>query len=714
VQRNDERLNIPLKEIKMPVISVPLISSAEEKVISKVRKKRKPMNTDLQTVNARIFFLDEDVSNNTLGLRDTSYSVLRINGENKVSKTFKYTTVFVSDKKIEINKLLDTNAKIVLAYDQKKSSSREIYGKIHKVKELSRVLNKHLYEIDLVSPFYYLSLNKRYEIYQEMKVPEIITSILNRYSSLLNISNETKLDLNAFPLREYCTQHNQSDLEFITMLCEEEKISLLYEDNEQEAKVVLSNINEHPSVYSKTIEASYNLEKKFSPTLQNEVFYDYETPSTPNIVEKGESIDELSLEENSASSQLRADIKVYSLRDRLELMEGSRYSDLERYSKLNIKQDYAQAERITGKTQDIFLKDSLLVNIFESKNHKEVESIIIQTSLKAYFPNAIDELVDEQEEYAFDIEFTAISSKTIYIPVLETIKPEIKGVQTALVACGKTDTTEDINTIDVDDKGRIRVIFHFDENRPTSCFIRISTLYAGDNWGSQFFPRVNTEVIVSFINGNIDKPVIIGNLYNGNNQIPQDPQANRTQSYIKTNSLPQYEDVQGYNELLFEDKQYNELLSLRAQKDYKLHALHNSYKNIDNDQSEVIGNDEDILVKNDRATEVLNDNSLIIGGNNTQLVKQNKMETIAIAKALSIGAGYQVTVGGAKNETVGMSSTEQVGILKHMLVGKRFELSVGASKLVLNSDGSIILSGKNISINGSSKVEINAASVEIN
>ncbi|MBU3013265.1 hypothetical protein KO488_00750 [Poseidonibacter lekithochrous] len=99
-------------------------------------------------------------------------------------------------------------------------------------------------------------------------------------------------------------------------------------------------------------------------------------------------------------------------------------------------------------------------------------------------------------------------------------------------------------------------------------------MYSGNDWGAQFFPRVNTEVIVSFINGNIDKPIIIGAVYNGNNKIPYDPVANKTQSYIKTQTTP---GGGGYNELLFEDKAAAELLSLRAQKDYKLHAATRSW-----------------------------------------------------------------------------------------------------------------------------------------
>ncbi|SFV57357.1 VgrG protein [hydrothermal vent metagenome] len=165
---------------------------------------------------------------------------------------------------------------------------------------------------------------------------------------------------------------------------------------------------------------------------------------------------------------------------------------------------------------------------------------------------------------------------------------------TAIVSSGSKDTESTPNTIDVDSFGRIRVIFHFDEKYPTSCYIRFTNFSAGDGWGSQFIPRVNTEVIVNFLNGDPDRPIATGTLYNGNNKIPKELPNNKTQSYIKTQSMPGSNSQ--YNLLLFEDKAQEELVHIRAQKDYKLHALHDSTINIDHDQTEVVGHDESVSI----------------------------------------------------------------------------------------------------------------------
>ena len=339
---------------------------------------------------------------------------------------------------------------------------------------------------------------------------------------------------------------------------------------------------------------------------------------------------------------------------------------------------------------------------------------------------------------------------------------------TAIVSSGSADTESTPNTIDVDELGRIRVIFHFDSKYPTSCYIRFTNFSAGAGWGSQFIPRVNTEVIVNFLNGDPDRPVATGALYNGNNKIPKDLPVNKTQSYIKTQSMPGGAD--NFNLLLFEDKGGDELVHIQAEKNHKLHAKNDSDNNIDhderttvgNDRTENVGNNEKISIGNNRTEDVGNNEKISIGNNRTEDVGNNetisignnrkesvgsnesiqigknqslkvgknqhekvgmfKTETIGMAKALTVGLGYQVSVGAAKNETVGLSASQQVGVNKStnvgvtqsITVGERYELTVGASSLILNADGTIILKGVKILIDGGEHVEVKSELVDIN
>ncbi|MDF1880495.1 type VI secretion system tip protein VgrG [Sulfurimonas sp. MAG313] len=725
------------------------------------------MSKKLQKVKARFHLLTAQTPNKTLGISDGSYSILSIDGESSINDAYSYNIRFVSDDALPIQSIADTDAQITLQDENSPLRKRKIFGKIYKIEESSTLAKKHLYTATVVSPFFYLGLNRRYKVYQKMSALEIITEIISSSAHILNLEIDNKLDAANYPKRETCTQYNQSDAEFIIMLAQEEKFSINFDSKTHESyKMILSNMNEHAQASDEILMGSFNRSKAFTPTSQTENFYDFESPSHDYLTEDGQSISNLSLEDNNISAQLRSELKVQTIRDRLELMDGARAKDLSRYTKLNATSDYASSETISGNSESLYTDDSLLVELFEKQTKKTIKAVLTSTRLSANFPNALDEYVDETAQYSFNVSFTAIPSQTLFISAEPVIKPSISGIQTAIVSSGSPDTPSGENTIEVDEMGRIKVIFHFDNAKPTSAYVRLGTMFSGNNWGAQFLPRVNTEVIVSFINGNIDKPVIIGAVYNGNNSMPQGLPDSKTQSYIKTRSMP----GDGYNELLFEDKGEEELLSLRAQKDYKLHALHDSAINIDNDQVEEIGNDETITIGNDRVEEVKHDETMTVGndrtesvgndetinignnqsetignnrttsigsndtrtvgsndslrvgsnrsanvsGNDTTMVLQNSAETIAIAKALTVGAAYQISVGGAKNETVGMTSTEQVGLLKHIIAGKRFEVSVGGSSLILNTDGTIILKGKEIKLEGSKQVTVNGKMVEVN
>ena len=488
----------------------------------------------------------------------------------------------------------------------------------------------------------------------------------------------------------------------------------------------LCELSEHAPIHSEAIECHYNKEKQFSPSAQEQDYYDNDKPSLDYMYATGENLTSSELADNETSTQLRLGIKKQRLRDRVEKLDESLSKDLSRYAKIDAQRGYAQGVNINAISESLNAQTGITINLIDKKANKSISSVIIlKTRCKAEFPNALDEYVEDMadtKEAQYSVEFDAIPSEIIYKPDTSIDKPKIYSLQTAIVSNANKETSKYANQIDVNEKGEIRVIFHFDKEKTTSVYIPLANIYSGDGYGSQFLPRVNSQVLVSYINGDIDRPIITGALHNAQNSYAYNLPKEKTKSFIKTQTTPQYEDKEGYNELLFEDKQGEELLSLRAQKDYKLHALHDSQINIDNDQVQVvgnnekvsIGNDETINIANDKTTSIGKNDSLTVSGNQTETVMMNKAESILIAKALSVGAGYQVTVGGAKNETVGLSSTEEVGILKHIIAGKRFELSVGDSSLILNSDGTIVLKGNEVLIEGSKQVTVNGKLVEVN
>ena len=228
--------------------------------------------------------------------------------------------------------------------------------------------------------------------------------------------------------------------------------------------------------------------------------------------------------------------------------------------------------------------------------------------------------------------------------------------------------------------GRVNVQFHFDRegkmDEKSSCWLRTVQFWNGPTWGSQFIPRVGDEVLVSFINGDMDYPVVIGSGVNAAKMPNYNLPAKKTQSGIRTRSTPGG-NPDNYNELRFEDKKGSEEVFLQGEKDWNIL--------IKNDKGQYVGHDETLDVRNNRTKTVGVDQSLTVGSNDTETiganktetiganktetVSVNKMETIGAAKELSIGGLYQVTVGGIMNETVACAKTEEVGLAKAVFVG---------------------------------------------
>jgi type VI secretion system secreted protein VgrG len=336
-------------------------------------------------------------------------------------------------------------------------------------------------------------------------------------------------------------------------------------------------------------------------------------------------------------------------------------------------------------------------------------------------------------------------------PGFNSTQPKIYGLQTAIVT---GPPGEEIHT---DQYGRVRVQFHWDRagqfDDRSSAWLRVATAWAGPNFGMTSIPRIGTEVIVQFLDGNPDRPLITGMVPNAATMPPWELPANKTQSGILSRSTPggAYENA---NAIRFEDKKGMEQLWLHAEKDQLTEVEHDEDKWVGNDRRKTIDRDETSHIKRDRTETVDRDEKITVGGNRTERVEHNetisignnrkedvgddehvsiggsrhvtigqvKTETIALAKMVTIGGAYQTTVGAGMNTSVALMQAEQVGLSKTVTAGQKisftageeFRIEVGDSTFVMRADGRIEISGKEIVIRGSKKVEVHGDDVDIN
>jgi type VI secretion system secreted protein VgrG len=372
---------------------------------------------------------------------------------------------------------------------------------------------------------------------------------------------------------------------------------------------------------------------------------------------------------------------------------------------------------------------------------------------------------------------TCIRKKIPWRPGLNfnSALPKIYGLQTAIVVGPKG---EEIHT---DKYGRVRVQFHWDRegslDEKSSAWVRVASTWAGSNFGFVAVPRVGQEVLVQWLDGNPDRPLITGRVYNQDNMPPWELPANQTQTGILSRSS-QGGGYDNANALRFEDKKGAEEVWLHAEKDQRIEVEHDESHSVGNDRSKTIDHDETVHVKHDR-TETVDNNetitvhndrservdhnekisigdnrsedvgqnetikigqnqtvdigdnrSVTIGGNKSETISGAKTETIALAKAetiglakaLTVGLGYQTTVGGLMNTTVGLSQTAQVLMSKSTDVGRKYEIkageelsiTVGKASLVLKADGTVLINGTRFNFDSSGPVQISGKDVDIN
>ncbi len=385
----------------------------------------------------------------------------------------------------------------------------------------------------------------------------------------------------------------------------------------------------------------------------------------------------------------------------------------------------------------------------------------------------------------FESELDCIDAGQAYRPLPTTPLPIVRGPQTAVVVGPKG---EEIWT---DQYGRVKVHFHWDRhdqsNENSSCWIRVSQAWAGKNWGSVQIPRIGQEVIVSFLEGDPDRPIITGRVYNAEQTVPYELPANATQSGTKSRSSKGGTPA-NFNEIRMEDKKGAEQLFIHAEKnqdievendeshwvghdrtktidyDETVHVKHDRTETVDNnetitigvdrtekvgnnekisiganrtedvgsnetisigvDRTEKVGSNEKISIGANRTEDVGNDETISIGANRSESVGNNETISIGADRSESVGANETIDIGGNQSTSIGKNESRSVGQGRDTSVGKDDSLDVGksftlnagdsitlvtgAASIRMKKDGSIVISGKNITIDGSGAINIKA------
>ncbi|ENM5836436.1 type VI secretion system tip protein VgrG [Vibrio mimicus] len=574
------------------------------------------------------------------------------------------------------------------------------------------------YSLVLVPALERLSLRHNSRIFQFKTVQDIISQILQEMS-VVDFSFALKRTLSQ---REFCVQYRESDLAFVHRLAAEEGITYYIEQADGKHTIIFFDDNTLISKYSGLVShnslaggqaetpfvSQFHIEHQSEPSHLTLKDYSFKKPSYGFLQEQKGS--DLSFQQSS--------YEHYDFPGRYkDDGAGSAFSQL--------RLEYLRRESSLGSGKSNHpalragVKFDLSENLEASANR---DWVVVEVTHQGTQPQALEE-DGGHGATTYSNQFTVIPANKTWRAKPQP-KPQVDGPMIAKVVGPAGEE------IYCDEHGRVKVHFPWDreskQNEHSSCWVRVSQGWAGAQYGFMAIPRIGHEVIVSFLHGDPDQPIITGRTYHATNTSPYPLPANKTRTVIRTDT----HQGEGFNEIRFEDQAGQEEIFVHAQKDQNNVVNNDETTKVGHDRSENVGHDETITIGNNR-TETVGSNETItigndrtetVGGNEVVTIKGNtaettaiaKAETVGAAKALTIGAGYQETVGASKNVSVGLTYTEQVGILRQLIVGERYEVVCGDSKLVMNADGTILLTAKKISISGQDKVEIDAKVVEVN
>jgi type VI secretion system secreted protein VgrG len=542
------------------------------------------------------------------------------------------------------------------------NGTRYFNGVVNGIAQCEREETSTRYRLEMVPSFWTLTRVTQSRIFQQKSVPDILKAVLTGLDTQYSLTG-------TYDERDYCVQYRESDFAFACRLMEEEGIFYFFQHTASghtmvvgDSQSVFQDLDVQPEViYEELIGGSrdenriIDWEKVQGLRSGKSTLWDYnfELPdkhleaSQPTLetVQAGTVAHKLKVGGNDAWELYEYPGGYAKRPDGVTAGGGDNAADLQkiftdnaRTVGLRMQQETLPALTIFGTSNHGGFTPGYT---FTLQNHfsDDGEYVLLSVQHEAKQPLNPD---SQEEPYSYNNRFTAIPAALPYRPARTTPIPFVHGVQTAVVV-GPAGAE-----IYPDKYSRVKVQFPWDragtKDSGSSCWLRVATQWAGTQWGTIHIPRVGQEVIVGFMEGDPDQPIIVGSVYNADNMPPYTLPDNKTQSGIKSrSSLSGTAD--NFNEIRFEDKKGSEDLFMHAEKDMHLevendratdighdetrHVVHDRTTNIDNDETKTVKGKETITITGNQATEITqgNQSNLVDMGNQTNEIKMGNMTT---------------------------------------------------------------------------------------
>ena len=564
--------------------------------------------------------------------------VVGFSGEESLSGLFEFR-LELAGAEVDLAAMLDKPA--VLKIDGVEAP-RFVSGVISAFEYVGQARHLQLYEAQLVPWIWRLQHRHDCRVFQAKSTPDILKDVLVG-AGLASEGFRFEL-LGEYAPRDYCVQYRESDLGFISRLMEEDGIFYFFEHSADRHVLVMADYpGAHPPIPGASglwfcppggmlVEREHVKQFRFGERVR---------PGKVSLRDFNLHKPGLPMEAAEAA-KVRAELEVYQYPG--EYQDPGQGGSHQGATQAKVRLEGLQAQRRVGSgSSDCprITAGHTLRMLGHPRHDLDGEYRILRVSHAGQQPQALDQ--DASGEFSYGNEFVVTERSQAYRCDSVTARPVMRGLQTATVVGPEG---EEVFT---DEHGRVKVQFHWDRrdvhDETSSCWVRVSQLWAGNGWGTMFLPRIGHEVLVDFIEGDPDRPVITGRVYHGDNRPPYPLPDEKTKTTIKSDSSV---GGGGFNELRFEDRKGSEEVFLHAQRDLNEVVLNNNSRTVTADQTfSVSGNQSFSVTKNRSLTVSEGDESLTVSqGKSTTTVKMDRSATVQSGNSsLTVQTGsHSVTV----------------------------------------------------------------------
>jgi type VI secretion system secreted protein VgrG len=533
------------------------------------------------------------------------------------------------------------------------------------------------YQATLAPWLWFLTRTADCRIFQEMTVPDIVKQVF-RDAGFADFDDRLSAQYRTW---EYCVQYRETHFNFVSRLLENEGIYWYF--THEDGKHTLAIADDYSALqpfpgfakipyHATDLAAMRDQDAIFTWSLTSAIRpgafahddFDFKKPSVDLLCSRPAPA--------TSSQHAHANYEIYDYPG--EYVEGS---EGERYAGVRIEELQAEREIVRGETYSRGLAAGHLFTLTDYPRADQNREYLVLSAEHRWQTDEFETTRSPDGAVICQSSFSAMDSHEPFRPARVTPKSIVRGPQTAIVV---GPSGEEIWT---DQYGRVMVQFHWDRygksNEKSSCWIRVSHPWAGQNWGAIATPRIGQEVIVDFLEGDPDQPIITGRVYNAEQMPPWELPANMTQSGVLSRSS-KGGSAANANAIRMEDKKGSEQLWIHAEKNQDIEVENDETHWVGHDRTKTIDHDETSHIKHDRTETVDNNETIAIHGQRTETVDKDETITIHQNRTETVDRNERITIGGGRTESVGKDENISIGGSRGESVAKDESIGIGGSR----------------------------------